>query len=178
MMTNTPDNAFPANCPVSPPAREPHFRTVSAWPILSIMMPNGNAEWNCTTAAIRKPQITSLFGGLCTPNAGAACLAFSASHRPEPLQWITNGNLATLQNVSQMLVFGADDDLAMAYFGTEPTKCPNSTGGNLADAVADYNSLSTPIQPVVELVPDCGHQCDLTNVTGGSVVDSYNFLTD
>jgi hypothetical protein len=77
-----------------------------------------------------------------------------------------------------MVVFGADDDLAMAYFGTEPTQCPNSTGGKLADALEDYSSLSAPIQPVVESVAGCGHICDVTKVSGGPVINTYNFLTD
>jgi hypothetical protein len=99
MMTNTLDDAFRANCPVSPLASEPHFKTVSDWSILSIMTPRGNAEWNCPTAQFRTPEVTSLFGGSCTVSAGAAGSAFSALHRPEPLQWITNENLTTLQNV-------------------------------------------------------------------------------
>lgn len=168
---STPDNLYTTSCPSPTAAPSGGYRVVNAWPATQFMSPTNLSNWECTNT---QATIFTAFEDIMNCTTQANCRTAATSLNIDPTLNTSQGNIAALQRSTNLLQFGAADQLILPYFSAS-NNC-TSSGGNLVSMVNAYSALSPPIHPQVEVLPNCAHECDLAQINGGSLIDAFNFL--
>lgn len=169
---STPDNLYTTACPSSPSVPTNGYRVVSAWPAMNFMLPTGFSNWECSNNNVATVQ--PAWEQILNCSSQATCRTQASSLNADEVSNISQGNIAAFKRSQQMFQFGLTDQLILPYYSAS-TQC-TSNGGNVVGAMNAYQALSPAINPVVELLPNCAHECDLMNLNAPSVTDAFSFL--
>jgi hypothetical protein len=162
----TPDHLYAPSCDSPAPQTEPQFRAVESWNPMSWMYPFGNSSWDRSNIVFRDAMTAQLN---CTSEG--QCEASCASLNCDPIKNTVTANIATYLNVQEMHQYGATDGLIIPKWGNGATQ-----GGNLYGTAAAYAALTPALHPYLELLPNCGHICDIYLDNSPSQIDAFNFL--